>query len=517
MTKNLIATNGHDPLVPTKSVTRDNAAEKIQQIKILHLEDLQSDALLVNQVLKKSKLKFETLVVDTKEKFADALADFAPDVVLADHFLPAFNSHEALVAFHDSGIDAPFILITAHISEEFAIDVINRGADDYILKDRLQRLPTAIQNLLEKFRLEKVQQVFVDELIKKEKHYRALVENGADAVVILNAEGKITYVSPSIERVLGYTEAEIMQLDLSSIVRPEDVAAGEIKIAESLSKPGVAINGHTARMLHKDGSWRWIEATIKNMLHDPDVNGIVDNFRDVTQRVLAEEKIIHANRLYNFISQINQTIVHTKDQQTLFNRVCRIAITLGKFKAAWIGIIDKTNQKVNLVEGFGLPEEDKDEYKNASYPNGGPLDHVLRTNRYFVCNDIPQDPDLHGWKPAAKNGYGSVMVLPIWKSGSIFGTFKLYAAEINFFNAAEIALLEEAAGDISFALDVFEKDRQKSAAEEKIIHNERKFRALIENSTDGLTVMTADGTVLDTSASSKKILGYDSKEIVGAF
>ncbi len=90
----------------------------------------------------------------------------------------------------------PFILIAAYISEEFAVDVINRGADDYILKDRLKRLPTAIHNLIEKFRLEKERQFFLDELIKNEKRYRALVENGADAIVILNSAGKPTYVSP---------------------------------------------------------------------------------------------------------------------------------------------------------------------------------------------------------------------------------------------------------------------------------------------------------------------------------
>ncbi|MEO6869757.1 MAG: hypothetical protein ABI168_08935 [Ginsengibacter sp.] len=90
----------------------------------------------------------------------------------------------------ESGIKIPFILITTAMSDEFAVDIIKKGADDYILKDRLVQLPSAINNSLEKFRLEKERKIFLDELIKREHSYRALVVNSGDDVVILNAWGK---------------------------------------------------------------------------------------------------------------------------------------------------------------------------------------------------------------------------------------------------------------------------------------------------------------------------------------
>lgn len=127
-------------------------------------------------------------------------------------------------------------------------------------------------------------------LKESEQRYRALVENGGDAVVILNTEGKPTYVSASIRSVLGFTEEEAMDLDLFSLLHPEDWQPVRERMKEALEKPGIPVPGHTSRMRHKDGSWRWVAATITNMLHDESIHGIIDNFRDVTGEILAKKE-----------------------------------------------------------------------------------------------------------------------------------------------------------------------------------------------------------------------------------
>src|SRR5690606_23784691 len=136
-----------------------------------------------------------------------------------------------------------------------------------------------------------------------EKRYNTLIENGGDAIVILTAEGKPVYASQSVKKVLGYTVEEALQLDLFSIAWPDGVPALQIVMEQGLARPGIPIKVHTSRVLHKDGTWHWDEAVVTNMLHDPDIAGIVDNFRDVTEQVEAEHKLITANRLYAFISQ----------------------------------------------------------------------------------------------------------------------------------------------------------------------------------------------------------------------
>jgi PAS domain S-box-containing protein len=257
----------------------------MRRLKILHLEDSSSDAELVRRILKKGNLEFERLLVETRIDFFNALNTFVPDIVLSDHSLPSFNSHEALEILKQTNLNIPFILITSNVSEEFAVDVIRKGADDYILKDRLQRLPSAIQNALEKYRFEKERQLFIDNLIKNEQRFRALIENSSDGIVVLSEERKPMYVSPSITNILGYSYLEGMELDMMSLAHPDDMIVLENLMRKAMDNPGISFKGEPTRMTHKNGDWLWIEHVLTNMLHDSSIGGIVDNFSDVTDRI----------------------------------------------------------------------------------------------------------------------------------------------------------------------------------------------------------------------------------------
>ncbi len=309
-----------------------------------------------------------------------------------------------------------------------------------------------------------------------EKWHNTLIENAGDAIVILTLEGKITYASPSIQKVLGYTVEEVLKLDLFAISWPDDAFAMQKIMEQVLANPGVPIKGHTGRMLHKDGTWHWYEAIATNMLHDPDIGGIVDNFRDVTTRIEAENKLITANRLYAFISQINQTLVHADNEQTVFKEACRIAVESGKFKMAWIGLVDAANNSISLTESYGVPDEDKPLFFNIVYDEDWPIAHILRTGNSFICNDVERDLKLPQWREyAAAREVQSFMMLPIRRAGKIIGAFNLYSGQKNLFDRQEVHLLEEVAGDISFAMDVFEKEGLRETAEQKMRHSEERL------------------------------------------
>ncbi|MFN3916383.1 MAG: PAS domain S-box protein [Flavobacteriales bacterium] len=140
-------------------------------------------------------------------------------------------------------------------------------------------------------------------LVSSEKRFKTLVEYSTDAVAILTEEGEASYVSPSITNVLGYKEEEVLQLNLFEILHPDDIDGVVKKLNEALKNPGIPIKGHISRIKHKDKSWRWIEATITNMLHDPNINGIIDNFRDITEKVLYEQKIIKSEQRFKALVQ----------------------------------------------------------------------------------------------------------------------------------------------------------------------------------------------------------------------
>jgi CheY-like chemotaxis protein len=117
-------------------------------IKILHLEDSQDDAILINTLLSKSPLKYEMRVVDTRPAFIRELWNFMPDVILSDHSLPGFNSLEALAIIQYAELKIPFILVTGQPSKGYVRRLTEAGMDDYILKDHPARLPEAIINVL---------------------------------------------------------------------------------------------------------------------------------------------------------------------------------------------------------------------------------------------------------------------------------------------------------------------------------------------------------------------------------
>lgn len=118
------------------------------ELKILMLEDVEEDAWLVERALQKQDMVFTRMRVDTREEFTEALDSFMPDVILSDHSLPQFNSIEALGICHKKGLIVPFILVTGAVSDEFAVTCMKNGADDYILKSNLSRLPLAIHHAI---------------------------------------------------------------------------------------------------------------------------------------------------------------------------------------------------------------------------------------------------------------------------------------------------------------------------------------------------------------------------------
>ena len=205
------------------------------KIKILHLEDFLYDSELVDRELEKSGITFEKKLVDTPEQFISALKEFRPDVILSDHSLPAFNSMEALRLARKHIPYIPFILVTATVSEEFAVAVMKQGADDYILKDRLKRLPGALTNVLDKYKLDHehkrvVTQSLADEELLKETEKLAHIGSWQT-----DLEKGTTRWSEETYRLFGYQpgEVEANSENMLKYVHPDDKDILRQQIAET--------------------------------------------------------------------------------------------------------------------------------------------------------------------------------------------------------------------------------------------------------------------------------------------
>jgi DNA-binding NtrC family response regulator len=133
-------------------------------LKILILEDNPDDLALIEHRLEKSELKYEKEIAKDRSTFEQTLSSYAPDVVLADHTLPQYNSLQALALTKKSNPFIAFILVTGTVSEEFAVKIMKQGADDYILKNSLTRLPEAINNAYRKLKAQKERAEMENEL-----------------------------------------------------------------------------------------------------------------------------------------------------------------------------------------------------------------------------------------------------------------------------------------------------------------------------------------------------------------
>ena len=139
-----------------------------------------------------------------------------------------------------------------------------------------------------------------EEVRQSEKRFRALIENSSDAIALVNPAGWVLYAGPSTERILGHANEDFVGRRIFELIHPED-RERTISLLNGLAQnPGHAVRIE-CRVQHKDGSWRWMEGTGKNLLSEPGVESIILNYRDITERKLAEGEIqkLAAFPLYN--------------------------------------------------------------------------------------------------------------------------------------------------------------------------------------------------------------------------
>lgn len=193
-------------------------------IKILHLEDNPFDVEMVERELLKGKLVFEKVVVDNRKDFIKALHEFVPDIILSDHSLPSFDSIAAMELVKQLSPDVPVILVTATVSEEFAVNILKQGAADYILKTNLQRLPAAVEAVIEKTNAIKEKEAAVAELAESYSQVRKLASHLQEV-----REEERSAIAREIHDELGQLLTGL-KLDLSWLTMKLESAGEEIKL-----------------------------------------------------------------------------------------------------------------------------------------------------------------------------------------------------------------------------------------------------------------------------------------------
>lgn len=261
-----------------------------RSVRILIVEDLPTDAELVEREVRKALPESEFLRVETRADFLAALETFRPDIILSDYQLPCFNGIEALNLTQGHAPEVPFILVTGSINEQTAVECMKAGAWDYVLKEHLQRIGAAAINGLEQKRMLREKKLADQALIESELKYRSLADSGRALIWTSGPDKLGDYFNQPWLLFTGHTLDQQLGNGWAEGVHPEDVD-------RCLQTYGTAFDRRERfsmeyRLRHASGEYRWIlnDGTPR---FDGSGNfvGYISHCLDITERKRAEAEI----------------------------------------------------------------------------------------------------------------------------------------------------------------------------------------------------------------------------------
>ena len=254
-----------------------NAPEGVQ---VLHVDDDPDFAALTAEVLERRDRRLDVTTATSATDGLDRLEEGPVDCVVSDYDMPGQDGIAFLERVREEYPRLPFILFTGNGNEEIAAKAVRAGATDYLQKssgtDQYALLANRVTNAVEKYATER-------KLQETHRRFGKLLEGSADYVHVLDPDGTITYASPAVERVLGYDPGTVTGENALNYIHPEDRSAVENGMGEIAGDPRAETTVEV-RARHADGDWRWVEVRARNLLEDPDIEGVVANARDITDR-----------------------------------------------------------------------------------------------------------------------------------------------------------------------------------------------------------------------------------------
>lgn len=197
------------------------------------------------------------------------------------------------------------------------------------------------------------------------------------------------------------------------------------------------------------------------------VTGVAALSFDITERVETEHRLLRANRLYDVLSHVGETVVRLNDRQQLFNAVCRIAVEYGGFRLAWIALLDPAAQSIMTVAYDGVAAAYLAKLRPHISDDDVVLTRALRDRQPMVSNDLRRDFPTSPWLDhAEQQELRSTAAFPLVVHGAVIGALSLYASVAGFFDEQELGLCNRVAQVLAFALEKLEEERQRALTEQ---------------------------------------------------
>ncbi len=488
--------------------------------QVLYIEDSVAQARLLHAQLAAQGLHIDWFA--TAEEALFALSSRRYDLILTDINLGKGMSGAGLAKhIRRQGGDLgkiPILAITALDDARQRTQLFNIGINDYVVK------PTDETELLVRIRRLLERQSLINELWQHKRSLEAAFAMQSekmremrstwqqtlamipDLFWVKDVNSRYIGCNRQFERFVGKTESEIIgktfydigDHDLAGLFRAEDIA--------TMNSGHTTI--HEEWLRFSDGGYRGLFEVSRSPVLDDFGKpiGVIGIARDITARKFAEDRAGKMARLYATLSRCRQAVVHSISQEELFDEICQVAVDCGGLDMVWIGLHDEKNSTIIPAACSGKHLELLEEARVSLECNS----HCQRCPSHIALSE--RQPSWHPHLDAttstpwlcrvrwAEAGLRSAAALPLSMGTKTIGVINFYSSERNVFDEDARSLFEEIAADISYALDVFARDKARRAAEYAVRDNEFAARLALEQSDKALDMLKMQKHALDEHA-----------------
>lgn len=274
--------------------------------KILIVEDMPADVELTKREVRKVLNNCTYKVVQTEENFLRELTDFVPDIILSDYSMPSFDGLTAVKLAKIHSPLTPVIIVTGSVDEETAVECMKSGAANYVIKEQIIRLGTAITRALEdrKHNIERL--IAQNTLIESEARYKSLFNLSPVAIVLQNADGIVIDVNETFTTIMGYSKDEIIGHSIAKITPPDKI--GQIGTDLERIKRIGTLKQETSG-IRRDGEIVIVELVESKVILPDGAAGIMTIIADITARKKYEQELIVAKETAEEMNRLKSSFL----------------------------------------------------------------------------------------------------------------------------------------------------------------------------------------------------------------
>ena len=378
-----------------------------------------------------------------------------------------------------------------------------------------------------------------EEVIRSiEKRNAALIEHAPDGIALVDGHGVFIFASPSAYRMFGYSTEEIVGTQSREKVHSEDVHLLANLRGKLLEAPDIPQTVEY-RFLHKNGSYLWLESIYTNMFDEPGIDGIVINFRDITERKLSEEMTRQQNEQIQLLYEASQKLNRTLDLKEIYQTICDFMTVIVPNDTLFISAFDHETQLITC-RAYWMEDKWLDVSEFPSIPleeeGKGTQSLVIRTGKAMVVNDYQtllkntknvyqvdaETNEIVHDDPPEDEVTRSALIVPLKSGGRVSGVIQIASYRQNAYTENQLKLLESLSLHIASAeqnamlyTQMLVELNERKQAEEALRDSNETAQAILNASTESVFLMDFNGNILASNETTAARLGRQVEEIIG--